>query len=82
MAGGRARPLASNSEPRREFNGLAGLLVFATKPTRRTAVKMPSRGGTGVDLGRLTEVTGIGGQGGMGVERRLGPLGGQGGNGV
>jgi len=79
MAGGRARLLASNSEPRREFNGLAGLLVFATKPTRRTAVKTPSRGGTGIDLGRLT---GIGGQGGMGVEWRLGPLGGQGGNGV
>ena len=34
MAGGRARPLASNSEPRHEFNGLAGLLVFATKPTK------------------------------------------------
>ena len=54
-AGGRVRPLASNPEPRRELNGKACLLVYATKPIRWTAVKTPSRGGTAVGLGMLTE---------------------------
>jgi len=49
------RPLASNPEPRRELNGKAGLLVYATKPMRWMAVKTPSRGGTAVSLGMLTE---------------------------
>ena len=82
MVDGRRSGETVGAEPRRELNGKVALLVYATKPTRWTAVKTPSRGGTGIDLGRLTEVTGIGGQGGMGVEWRLGPLGGQGGNGV
>ena len=55
MVGGLARPLASNPEPRCELNGKAGLLVYATKPMRWMAVKAPSRGGTGVGLGMLTE---------------------------
>jgi len=74
MVGDRVRPLASNPEPRRELNGKAGLLVYATKPTRWMAVKTPSRGGMGVGLGKLTEMTG--------AARRLGPRCGQGGTGV
>ena len=71
-AGGLARPLASNPEPRCELNGKAGLLVYATKPMRWMAVKTPSRGGTGVGLGT---------DGGDGRRRRLGPRCGRGGDG-
>jgi len=74
MVDGRRSGETIGAEPRRELNGKVALLVYATKPTRWTAVKTPSRGGMGVGLGKLTEM--------MGAARRLGPRCGQGGMGV
>ena len=47
MVDGRRSGETIGAEPRRELNGKVALLVYATKPTRWTAVKTPSRGGMG-----------------------------------